>query len=262
MKIGGPGVIACGSEECAAGKQVCCNAEGSFQCIDADPTKVAAVSNNPYLVFGACDLKLDGGAFAAAACDDSADCPAGALCCPLALGPYLACVSNARECSGLESCREGTCRASGTSCVRGVCRPSASGTIACGPSVCTGERPVCCFQQAVKLVTDAGVQEAPPFTSCVEHDVTCPSLPFIARYECDDRSDCGSMRCCVSESSDRRGSTCAPNCLSTTTCNTDEDCQDPEVGNFNAESLGKKAFACYGGGPLTPRNLRTCELRR
>lgn len=260
VTIAGAGRIACGGAECATPSQVCCNEGGQLQCVDADPSKVAATPPNPYLVFGACEpRKPDGGPFAAAMCDDSTDCAAGALCCPPRLPDrYLGCMTAAKDCYGLESCREGTCRTPGTSCVGGECRPATTGAIACGALTCTGKTPVCCFQQAMKLVTDAGVQEAPPLAACVSRDEKCPTLPFVSRFECDDAADCGSMRCCASATS--RGSTCAPNCLGGITCRSDEDCKDPDVELFHGESLGGHTFTCRGGGPLLPRDLRTCEL--
>lgn len=229
-----PSTFACGAARCRAGTETCCAAGDASAC-------VASVDDGPPGAIGALRTQWEQCSTMHAAagrhfdrlarCDESADCPAGGVCCENFLfsgSEGLAeCVplpaSGATPCDFAETCIAGSpCRLPGTECVRGACRKKLSSQ-RCDTATCTAAAPYCCG------------------ASCSD-DPTCGGG---ARVLCTRDADCVKGERCLDD--DRGGTLCL------------RAHPDADHAPWICTSAAQCASACNGYGSEPPQGRPVCE---
>jgi len=200
-----PGIIACGSTACRAGRQVCCYS----QSLETGYCASARINR----VYCPADDERPGGIVVR--CDDKQDCRRGEVCCWSAQGDYSYYACSPPPCETAEVCvGEAGCSdkhrcdlKSATGYTAHRCRYS-SARVACGEQVCSGDLPVCC-----------GSEDESSWRCAPYDDDRCRPL----RWECLTRADCAPGYLCCTEFS---GTHCTSSCGAhgTSTCRTIRDC--------------------------------------
>jgi hypothetical protein len=222
-----PPGIACGSETCTAGEQICCVWGNGV-----DPPRGFCVSKTPANdlerehAFSICERYVDSsysGAWFGKECDDSTDCGEGRVCCANMWGSgqpdQIECRKLAgtgvSTCDYYEPCTKGApCSTPGATCVDGRCVPHHNDRVACGASTCTPEEPICC------LPSSGGAPRCTTLDACPPERGTA--------FECTRASDCSPGEGCKAPSGYAVHYTCYhfDDGMMAHLCDVDSDCAD------------------------------------
>jgi hypothetical protein len=228
----GEGALDCGDRPCAAGHEVCCDRV----CKSFAPTASASlVETIGTLCAGdVSEARAFHSRSRLRTCSDSSQCAPGALCCAVSVQSTVEeglntmaffkeqiCTSDpTHDCYSVELCEGMTCRA-----------PYPKTPIPCGRTACTGERPICHYDQSYP---SPGAGPRPPPT-CIARGDLGPGFPS-ARVECRSPRDCPSGAACILYFFSTMDSWCLYRHTPTTmayaepTCETDADCAKTAAG--------------------------------
>ncbi|MCC6526623.1 MAG: hypothetical protein IT373_28500 [Polyangiaceae bacterium] len=185
--------LACGTERCRVGREVCCTWSDVHAC---RPLPVGASDRDleawARALATRCSDKppTDLSLTHVATCDDSADCGAKRACCEQGLGGDMAagvCTpagDDRSACDYGERCTpQSPCRTPGTRCIEGHC--SLGPARRCGSKACTDAAPLCCGELGSEAAPRCGTT------------ASCEQEGLASRYECGGPSDCPKGEHCM-----------------------------------------------------------------